>query len=123
MTAVEQFLRDDVVGQTQGHLAYSARVAANVLAIVRRELECAERHCSGEWARLAALFEHGGEPPADSERMREQIRVWTSELTDRIRAGDADDGAWRRSVVAHLKQTVQDKLEVAKGTRVGQSAG
>lgn len=115
LAAVERFLRDEVVGNTSGHLSYSARVAANVVAIVGRELESEGRHLSGEWLRLAALLGREGEPPADTEALREQLRDWTGELTERIRAGDADTGAWRSEVVSHLKQTVDDKLEVAKG--------
>ena len=38
LDAVRQFLTDDVVPGTTGHLSYQARVAANMVAIVEREL-------------------------------------------------------------------------------------
>jgi hypothetical protein len=38
LDAVHQFLTDDVVPGTTGHLSYQARVAANMVAIVEREL-------------------------------------------------------------------------------------
>lgn len=36
--AVEQFLRDEVMPAVDGRLAFQARVAANVMAILQREL-------------------------------------------------------------------------------------
>jgi hypothetical protein len=38
-------------------------------------------------------------------------------LVARIRSGEADRGPWREQVVAHLRQTVADKLEVARPPR------
>ena len=38
LDAVRRFLTDDAVPGTSGHLAYQARVAANMVAIVEREL-------------------------------------------------------------------------------------
>jgi hypothetical protein len=117
LEAVESFLRDDVLNALDGHLKFQARVAANVVGIVARELACEDRHLVGEWQRLAALFEDPSPPPADREALRGAMREKTEELVERIRAGDADRGPWRDAVVAHLKQTVADKLEVAKPPR------
>ena len=114
LEAVESFLRDDVLSALDGHLKYQTRVAANVIGIVARELGCEDRHLAGEWQRLGALFDDPSPPPADREDLRAAIREKTDELVECIRAGDADAGAWRDAVAAHLKQTVADKLEVAK---------
>ena len=35
------------------------------------------------------------------------------ELTAKIRAGEADDGDWRREVLAVVRQSVEDKLRIA----------
>jgi hypothetical protein len=35
------------------------------------------------------------------------------ELTAKIRAGEADDGAWRREVLALVRRSVEDKLSIA----------
>ena len=35
------------------------------------------------------------------------------ELTTKIRAGEADDGDWRREVLAVVRQSVEDKLRIA----------
>ncbi len=116
LQAVSRFLQDDVVPALDGHLKYQARVAANVAAIVERELACEERHQAGEWSRLAELMEVEVEtPPAEGQNRRDQIVQWTERLRERIREGDADSGPWRAAVLAHLNQTVADKLEVAQG--------
>jgi len=114
LEAVESFLRDEVVEALDGHVKYQTRVAANVVGIVAREIGCEDRHLAGEWQRLGVLFDDSSSPPADREQLRAGLREKTEKLVERIRAGDADDGPWRDAVVAHLKQTVADKLEVAK---------
>jgi aminoglycoside phosphotransferase (APT) family kinase protein len=54
LDAVRQFLVDDVVPGTPGHLSYQARVAANMVAIVERELAQAPPSPAGDdWAALA----------------------------------------------------------------------
>ena len=60
--AVRDFLTEDVMPATSGHLAYQSRVAANVLSVVERELAQASPDPPGDdwpslarsaWARLA----------------------------------------------------------------------
>ena len=54
LDAVRQFLTDDVVPGTTGDLSYQARVAANMVAIVERELaHAAVPPVGGTWADLA----------------------------------------------------------------------
>lgn len=117
LEAVRGFLADEVVPALQGHLKYQARVAANVVGIVAREIESEERQLAAEWSRLAELLAERGARPIGRGAQREQIQAWTRTLTDRIRAGEADEGPWREAVVAHLEQTVADKLEVARTAR------
>jgi len=117
LEAVESFLRDEVMVALDGHAKYQTRVAANVVGIVARELACEDRHLAGEWQRLGLLFDASSAPPTDREQLRAGLREKTEKLIERIRAGDADEGPWRDAVIAHLKQTVADKLEVAKPRR------
>ena len=54
LDAVHQFLTEDVVPGTTGHLSYQARVAANMVAIVERELAQAPAPPAGDtWGDLA----------------------------------------------------------------------
>lgn len=117
LRAVERFLQREVVPALQGPGRYHARVAANVVAIVAREIETEEAHLVGEWERLGAVLGESGERPDARETLREGILARSEALVARIRVGDADSGPWRDEVVAHLRQTVADKLEVARPPR------
>jgi len=111
LTAVQQFLEDDVLPALDGPKKFHARVAANLLAIVQRELESDETQLQAEWQRLDGLL--GPAPqPGDRAHLRQALRERTAELVRRIRQGDADRGAWRADVVEHVRQTVEEKLAV-----------
>lgn len=94
LDAVREFLTDDVMAATEGRVRFHARVAANVVATVARELELglaqAQRHAR-------RLLELGVDDDA--------------ELARRIRTGDLDE-RWDE-VVAAVGQAVADKLAVA----------
>jgi hypothetical protein len=116
LEAVARFLTRDLLPSLDGHLGYQTRVAANVVRIVAREIESEERHLRGEWQRLVDLMEADTTPALDGHaQLRQQILDLTQRLCERIRAGDGDAGPWREALLAHLEQTVDDKLEVAKG--------
>jgi hypothetical protein len=114
LQAVERFLEREVVPSLEGPKQYHARVAANLMRILAREIELGERFACDEWKRLDEL---SGEaeplPPTRAER-EEGIRRRTGSLCDRIRRGDADTGPWRSRVLAHVRRTVEEKLEIAK---------
>lgn len=115
LEAVGRFLSDEAVPGLEGHLKYQARVAANVLRIVARELATGDRHVAGEWERLGALLEDDALLPDAREAQHAGLASRNAALVARIRAGDADAGPWRDALIAHLQQTTADKLEVAKG--------
>ena len=117
LRAVERFLQRDVVPNLDGPRRYHARVAANVVAIVAREIETEEAQLRGEWQRLAALLGDAAPRPEEREALRAAVRARSEALVERIRAGDADSGRWRAEVLAHLRQTVADKLDVARPPR------
>ncbi len=116
LEAVGRFLREDVVAALTGPAKYHARVAAHVVSMVGREIASEERQLRGEWHRLARLFEASDPEPIGREALCEEIRSCTLHLVEDIRAGRADRGPWRQAVLAHLEQTVADKLEVAKAS-------
>ncbi|MES4792265.1 MAG: hypothetical protein C4321_04125 [Chloroflexota bacterium] len=60
LEAVAGFLRDDVMPNTQGRLSFHARVAMNVVEMLRRELATMEEHLAREWDGLDHLL--GVEP-------------------------------------------------------------
>jgi len=117
LRVVERFLQKDVVPALSGPQRYHARVAANVVAIVAREIETEEVHLRGEWERLGRLLNLDEERPDAREALRADVRARSESLVQRIRAGDADAGRWRDDVLAHLRRTVADKLDVARPPR------
>jgi hypothetical protein len=113
LAAVQQFLETDVVPVLEGPKKFHARVAANVMGIVRRELASEETQLRSEWERLHAVLDAPEPIPGDRDTVRRQLRQRTAELCERIRSGEADAGPWRHAVIAHVRQTVVDKLAVA----------
>jgi len=92
--AVREFLEREVMGATEGSVRFHTRVAANVLAMVERELHDGRRFEADHAARLATLG-------VASE----------AELAAAIRAGELDDRI--DSVRSVVQATVLDKVRVA----------
>lgn len=114
LDAVRAFLEEQVVPALEGTRQFHARVAANVLAIVGRELEGGESQLREEWRRLVALLDRpAADPPADGAVLFEAVRALNAELASRIRAGDAESEPWRARVLAHLRTTADDRLAIA----------
>ncbi|GBD27397.1 hypothetical protein HRbin30_02744 [bacterium HR30] len=114
LTAVQSFLEREIVPRLDGRLQFHARVAANILAIVRRELQLQPELTLKEWHRLAALLsKQRQEPPAAPEGVAQEVRAWTEELCAWIRSAPmetllASEALWR-----HLELTTKEKLAVA----------
>ena len=94
LEAVREWLERDVVPSVDGRLAYHARVAANALAIVERELALGPAQAVAHRERLEALG------------VRDE-----AELARQIRAGELDDRL--DEVKAVVWATVREKLAVA----------
>lgn len=97
--AVRDFLENVAMKKLEGHAAFHARVAANALAIVERELELGPAQDAAELERLAALL--GGVVPLDEGNR---------ELCRRVRSGEL--GLESPGLVAHLRETTLAKLAV-----------
>jgi hypothetical protein len=114
LDAVRVFLEGDVVAALDGPARFHARVAANVLAIVGRELADEESLLVAEWTRLATLLGRpSGEPPARLAALRAAVAEMTDALCARIRNGDADASPFREAVRAAITASVAEKLAVA----------
>jgi hypothetical protein len=114
LAAVRGFLQDDLVPSLEGRRRFHALVAANVLAVVERELAGEEEQLARQWDRLAALFalDTTARPQALSA-LRAAVRELETRLAERIRAGDFDDGDTVARVRGHVRATVLEKLAVA----------
>jgi hypothetical protein len=102
LEAVREFVERDVMTRDDlpGRVAFHARVTANVLAIVERELTLGPELDAAERRRLADLLERDGD-----------LDDLTAELARRIRDGSLDDR--RGAVVEHVRASVLAKLAVA----------
>lgn len=97
--AVEDFLRDVAMPQLEGHAQFHARVSANALAIVKRELELGPAQTSAELHRLRALLGEDG-----------PLEALNRALCRRIREGDI--GLDDADLVAHLWATTLEKVAI-----------
>lgn len=117
LRAVERFLEREVVGRLEGVPRFHARVAANVVAMVAREIETQDDHLRGEWERLGELLDDVEPWPEARADQLDGLRARNETLCERIRAGGADTQPWRGDLLAHLRRTVDDKMEVSRPPR------
>jgi hypothetical protein len=110
LEALAAFLRDEVAPGVEGGLRFKALVGANVAGIVAREIALGSGQDRAQLSRLVELL--GEDATAASDDVASRVRELSFELCRRIDAGDADDGAWRENVLAHLRACVAEKLSV-----------
>ncbi len=97
---VAQFLRQEVVPQSEGYIQFRIRVAAAMVDLVRRETASREVRDGAERERLQALLECDEDSLADLNRR----------LKAALRAGEID---WRDgALLDHTKATVEADLAV-----------
>lgn len=111
LDAVQRFLDEEIVPHTDGRRQFIARVSANVLRMVDRELQAEETHLAREWAALDGVLGRA-EPPAGRAATLAALRERNEALCARIRDEGAGDSAEWARIVACVRQTVQDKLSV-----------
>ena len=124
LNAVRAFLEEHVVPALDGTRQFHARVAANVLAIVGRELASGDEGLRVEWQRLRALLDAPPtETPEGGAGLRAAVHALNDTLAVRIRAGDADHEPWRSRVLAHLRETAEERLAIANPRYAGSRSG
>jgi hypothetical protein len=111
LAAVEHFLDTEIVPNVPGSRGFHARVSANAIRIVRRELELEDAQLSAEWDGLNTLLGHKNRPE-DRAGLRSELRRRNEALCERIRGAEADEGPFAKRVSAHVRSVVSDKLRV-----------
>lgn len=99
VTSVRDFLREDVMSQTQGRTQFLARVGGNSLDIVLRDLAVGARHRMEERDRLASLLDQSGS-------LESQRRTLSGRIRSREIALDSD------ALKSHLRQTVANQVAI-----------
>lgn len=97
--AVERFLREQLVPELRGYFGFQARVAANALAIARREIEQLPAAAEREHRGLRELLGRDGSLP---ELNRELCR--------RIRSREL--GPDSAALMRHLRETTLAKVAI-----------
>jgi hypothetical protein len=104
--AVRDFLENRAMPELKGHTAFHARVAANALGIVARELELAGAATAQEKERLKTLLGCDG-----------TVEDMNRELCRRIRSSDLSLDA--PGLADHLERTTRDKIAIDQPTYSG----
>ena len=107
--AVAAFLKNVVAAETQGALSFNARVAANALEMMKRELDTAPAEDAAELARLRAILGRDG-----------TLFDLNAELCRRIETGEVD--LTTPGLKDHLWATTLAKLAVDQPTYGGYRA-
>src|SRR5215831_11311939 len=82
LTAAVKYLEEELLPTLGGYHRFQTRVTANVINIVRRELELRDAQTAAERERLAALVGHDGEVEALSIELCEMIRGGAIDVND-----------------------------------------
>lgn len=99
VVAVRDFIEQKAMPELKGHTAFHARVAANALGIVARELEHGAKSGEAERTRLAKLLGHDG-----------ALMDLNRELCAAIRGGKI--GLDTPGVAEHMTLTTRDKVGI-----------
>ena len=113
LEAAADFVDRELVPAVEGARQFQARVVANVMRIVAREIKMEDPLVRTEVKALARLLGHDAPHLHSLDDLRTAAVGMGEELTAKIRAGEADDGNWRREVLAVVRQSVEDKLRIA----------
>jgi hypothetical protein len=99
VTAVRDFIEQRAMPELKGHTAFHARVAANALSIVARELEQGPQAAEAERTRLVALLGRDGD-----------LMALNRQLCDNIRSGRIT--LETPGLPEHLALTTRDKVGI-----------
>jgi alcohol dehydrogenase class IV len=113
LEAAADFVDREIVPAIEGARQFQARVVANVMRIVAREIQQEDSVVRAEVKALARLLGRDAPHLHSLDDLRKASASMGEELSARIRAGDADSGSWRAQVLSVVRQSVEDKLRIA----------
>ena len=113
LEAAADFVDREIVPAIEGARQFQARVVANVMRIVAREIQNEDPAARIEVKALARLLGRDAPHLHSLDDLRKASASMGEELSARIRAGDADSGSWRAEVLSVVRQSVEDKLRIA----------
>ncbi|HEX4981397.1 MAG TPA: DUF6285 domain-containing protein [Ilumatobacteraceae bacterium] len=111
LATVVEVLSDEVVPVLTGPVQHNARVAANLVAIVERELRLGGDAAKRERAAIAALLDVDVDVDSNGTGDLATLRA---RLAAELRGGMADDDTTNERVWHTLMSVVRDDLAIAK---------
>jgi hypothetical protein len=112
LDAVAEFLFADVREWAPREKRFQLLVAANVCAVVARELRAGEEPLREDLALFRELLGERAAEPSSVEELAAEVGRAREELAGRIRSGDLDDRL--NELTERLRDHVRRKLDVAR---------
>ena len=113
LEAAADFVEREVVPAIQGARQFQVRVVANVMRIVAREIQMEDPVTRAEVKALATLLGHEKPHLHSLDDLHKSAVQLNEELSEKIRAGAADEGAFRDETLKVVRRAVEDKLRIA----------
>ena len=112
LEAVAEFLFTDVRDWAPREKRFQVLVAANVCAVVARELRAGDTPLREDLALFGELLGEDPQDPSSDAELAERVQAAQAELSRRLRAGELDD---RLDQVAEaLREHVRRQLQIAR---------
>jgi hypothetical protein len=113
LEAVAEYLFAELRPEVPREQRFRVLVAANVCAVVARELRAGEAPDREDLALFAQLLgEDTKPPPDDPDELAERARESAARLAKRLRSGELDDRL--EQLAPRLEEHVRRKLDVAR---------
>jgi Domain of unknown function (DUF6285) len=112
LESVAEYLFGELRPEVPREQRFKVLVAANVCAVVAREIRAGETPDREDLALFAELLGEAREAPEDPDELAEAIRAAAAELSRRLRAGELDDRL--DQLAPRLEEHVRRQLEIAR---------
>jgi uncharacterized protein DUF6285 len=112
LEAVAEYLFAELREEVPREQRFKVLVAANVCAVVARELRAGEAPDREDLELFSELLGERREPPEDPDDLAAQARESAAELAKRLRSGELDDRL--DHFTPRLAEHVRRKLEIAR---------
>jgi len=112
LEAVAEYLFAELRPEVPHEQRFKVLVAANVCAVVARELQAGEAPDREDFELFSELLGESATPPDEPDALAERARESAAELARRLRSGELDDRI--DELTPRLAEHVRRKLEVAR---------
>jgi uncharacterized protein DUF6285 len=112
LEAVAEYLFAELRPEVPREQRFRVLVAANVCAVVARELRAGEAPDRDDLELFGELLGETAEPADDPDALTQQARDSAAELAKRLRSGELDDQL--DELAPRLAEHVRRKLEIAR---------